>query len=102
MGSFAVLSAVRSYMAIRPDESSQSDLNLPAIALGPQMHSLILEPSPSSFHQDVFKATLSPAPANLNALFGLDECGLGRLLAFLLGAVHHYEKPLSTCSRIAS
>ena len=59
MGSFASQRAVRPYMAVPPDESSQTDLSLPAIAVGMQIHLLVLDSAQLSLQQDVGVTALS-------------------------------------------
>jgi len=56
------------YMAVPPQESGQADLSLPAIAVTPQVHLLVLDRSPQSFNEDVVVATLPPRPADLDLL----------------------------------
>jgi len=62
MGSFASLCAVWSYMAIPPEEAGQTDLLFLAIAVGTQIHLLMLDSAPQPLHQDIVKA---PPPACL-------------------------------------
>jgi hypothetical protein len=58
MGSFASQGAMWPYMAVPPQESVKVDYGLPAIAVGMQIHLLILEGSPQPLHQDVVVAAL--------------------------------------------
>jgi hypothetical protein len=58
MGIFASQGAVWPYMAVPPQESGKIDFGLPAIAVGMQIHLLILEGCPQPLHQDVVVATL--------------------------------------------
>jgi hypothetical protein len=60
MGSFTSQCAVRSYMAVPPEEAGLTDLRLPAIAVGTQIDLLLLDSAPQPLHQDVVKA---PPPA---------------------------------------
>jgi len=50
---------VGSYMAVPPQEAGKADFSLPAIAVGMQVHLLILECPPQPFDQDVVVAALS-------------------------------------------
>jgi hypothetical protein len=58
MGSFAFKWAVWSSTTIPPEEVSQADLRFPAIAVGTQIHLLILDSAPQPLHKDVVKAPL--------------------------------------------
>ncbi len=57
MGSSASQRAVGSYMAVLPKEAGQADFSFPAIAIGTQVHLLVLDRSPQPLHQDVVVAT---------------------------------------------
>ena len=46
-------------MAVPPQEASQADLSLPAIAVGMDVHHLIFYGAPKPFDQDVVIAALS-------------------------------------------
>jgi hypothetical protein len=58
VGSSGSQGAVRSYMAVPPEEAGQADLCLSAIAVGTQVHLLVLVRSPQSFNEDVVVAAL--------------------------------------------
>jgi hypothetical protein len=45
-------------MAVPPQEAGQVDFSLPAIAVGAQIHLLILEDSPQPLNEDVVVAAL--------------------------------------------
>jgi hypothetical protein len=59
-------------MAVPPHESGQADLSLPAIAVGMQVHLLILDCSPQSFNEDVVVAALPSRPADSEAFLQRD------------------------------
>lgn len=46
-------------MAGPPQEASQADLSLPAIAVGMDVHLLVFEDAPKPFDQDLVVAALS-------------------------------------------
>ena len=46
-------------MAASPQEAGQADLSLPAIAVGVEVHLLMLDRPPQPLHQDVVLAALS-------------------------------------------
>jgi len=68
-------------MAVPPHESGQADLSLPAIAVGMQVHLLILDCSPQSFNEDVVVAALPSRPADSDSvsLQARHEVGGGEL-----------------------
>ena len=82
-------------MAVPPHESGQADLSLPAIAVGMQVHLLILDCSPQSFNEDVVVAALPSRPADSDSvsLQARHEVGVGEL-APLIGVEHHNQSPL--------
>jgi hypothetical protein len=53
-------------MAIPPDESRQSDLSFPAIAVSTHLILLVFERSPSSLHQDFVVAAVPSRPTETN------------------------------------
>ncbi len=68
MGSSASQGAVWPYMAVLPQEAGQADLSFPAIAVGTQIHLLVLNSAPQPLNQDVVVATLPAWPADLDLL----------------------------------
>lgn len=68
MGSVTSKSALRPYMAVPPQKADQADLCIPIIAVGMQVHLLILDRTPRPLHQDVVVATLPARPADLDPL----------------------------------
>jgi hypothetical protein len=58
-GSFGLKRTVGSYMAAPPQEAGQADFCLPAIAVGTQVHILILDLQPESFDEYVVVRALS-------------------------------------------
>jgi len=55
-------------MAVPPKESGQADLSIPTIAVGVQVHLLVLDCAPQTFHQDVVVAAFPPRPAELDPI----------------------------------
>ncbi len=55
-------------MAVPPQEPGQADFCIPAIAVGMQVHLLVLDCTPQSLHQDVVVAALPAWPAILDPL----------------------------------
>jgi hypothetical protein len=55
-------------MAIPPEEAGQADLRFPAIAVGTQIHLLILDGAPQPLHQDVVVTASTAGPADLDLL----------------------------------
>ncbi len=55
-------------MAVPLQESGQADFSLPAIAVGMQVHLLMLEGSQQPLHQDVVVAALPSRPADFDLL----------------------------------
>ncbi len=47
-------------MAVPPQEACQADFSLPAIAVGVQVHLLMLDCTPQPFQQDVVVAAFLP------------------------------------------
>jgi len=56
MGSSASQGAMWPYMAVPPKEAGQADFGLPFIAIGVQLHLLVLDCAPQPLHQDVVVA----------------------------------------------
>jgi hypothetical protein len=56
-------------MAVPPEESSQANLSFPAIAVGMQIHLLVLNCAPQPFPQDVVLAARPSCPADLDLLY---------------------------------
>ena len=71
-------------MAVPPQKAGQADLSLPAIAVGMQVHLLILDCSPQSFNEDVVVAALPSRPADSDSvsLQARHEVGGGELPGF--------------------
>ena len=55
-------------MAIPPEEPSQADFSLPAIAVSTEIDLLILNSPLESLHKDVVKTSFSARPADLDLL----------------------------------
>jgi hypothetical protein len=55
-------------MAVPPQEASQTDLSIPAIAVGTQVDLLALDRSPLPFTEDVVVTALPSRPADLDRL----------------------------------
>ena len=55
-------------MAVPRQKVGQADLSLPAIAVGMQVHLLILDCSPQSFNKDVVVAALPSRPADSDSV----------------------------------
>ncbi len=68
MESFASQGAVMPYLAVPPQKAGQADLSLPAIAVGMQLHLLILDCSPQSFNEDVVVAALPSRPVDSDSV----------------------------------
>ena len=85
-------------MAAPQQEAGQADLSLPAIAVGVQVHLLILDRSPEPFNENVVVATLSPRPADLDllSLQSGHEAGCGELTA-LAGVEYLWSACASQC-----
>ena len=98
MGSSASQGAVRSYMAVPPQKAGQADLCLPAIAVGTQVHLLVLDCSPQSFNEDVVVAALPSRPADADSvsLQAGHEVGGGELAA-LIGVEDLWPAAASQC-----
>ena len=56
MVSSASQGAVWPYMAVPPQEASQADFSFPAIAVGTQIHLLVLDSVPKPLNQDIVVA----------------------------------------------
>ena len=85
-------------MAVPPQESGQADLSLPAIAVGMQVHLLILDCAPQPLHQDVAVAAFPPRPADSDSvsLQACHEVGGGEL-APLIGVEDLWLTATSEC-----
>lgn len=72
-------------MAVPRQKVGQADLSLPTIAVGMQVHLLILDCSPQSFNEDVVVAALPSRPADSDSvsLQAGHEVGGGELAALV-------------------
>ena len=56
---FASQGAVRTYMAVPPQDAGQADFSLPAIAIGTEADFFVHDCSPKAFDEDVVVAAFS-------------------------------------------